>query len=343
MREALALQLFKQAGVPCADSFYVRLFLNGKFYGLFLAVEDVDKRWLARRNFPNTTLLLKSEHYKYSNLRAPDSRLDCPQTAPDQDYPGKGRGKGRDCPMVYQVVNPPLPGGPWDRRWDGVINNFTTSLQEVVNRVSWAGVNDSFVRGFWELRVNVGEVVNEMAVQTLILNIDRCSKNHYIYRTPDGRFGLIPYDVEDAFATDFRSNHAARSCLAQGWACKDSGCLLSCGDFNSIYACDRSHPQDTADRSTYNHLSDGILGTPPLRERYLQRLRQLADTFSSSGHIEKEIRDTAAYIAADARADMKLWSIAGNYDDNVAALISQVQTRRGQLYDQLDRARQSSG
>jgi hypothetical protein len=146
MREALALQLFKQAGVPCADSFYVRLFLNGKFYGLFLAVEDIDKRWLARRNFANTTLLLKSEHYKYSNLRAPDSRLDCPQTAPDQDYPGKGRGKGRDCPIIYQVVNPPLPT-PWDRRWDGVINNFTTSLQEVVNRVSWAGVNDSFVRG----------------------------------------------------------------------------------------------------------------------------------------------------------------------------------------------------
>ena len=87
MREALALQLFKQAGVPCADAFYVRLYLNGNFYGLYLAVEDIDKRWLARRSFPNTTLLLKSEHYKY--------RRDC-----------RGGGYARPVSHLWPLIPP---------------------------------------------------------------------------------------------------------------------------------------------------------------------------------------------------------------------------------------------
>lgn len=153
--------------------------------------------------------------------------------------------------MIYQVVHPPLPGGPWDRRWDGVVNNFTTSLQEVVNRVSWAGINDSFVKGFWQLRVNVGEVVNEMAVQTLILNIDRCSKNHYIHRTPDGRFGLIPYDVEDAFATDWRSNHAARSCSARdGAAATAAACCPAATSTASTCATASTHKTHKIGRHT---------------------------------------------------------------------------------------------
>jgi hypothetical protein len=337
LREAMALKTFKEAGVPCADWFYVRLYVNGRIDGLYLVTEELDRRWLARRGFSNATLLIKTNHWKYANLRAPDPRLDCPQTAPDQDYRGKGHGKGRDCPMVYDIVNPQLQNS-WDRLYDNVLNNFSTSLQQVVDRVSWAGPNDSFVQGFWDLRVNVGEVINEMAVQTLIFNVDRCAKNHYIFRTPDARWGLIPYDVEDAFATDFRSNHLPRSCAAQGWACRDAGCLLSCGEYNSISLCDRTHPQDAIERSTYNHLVDGILHNPPLRARYLARLRQLTDLYSNSGWLEREIRNVAAYIAQDAKVDMLLWKISGTFEGNVAALISQVQTRRGQLYDQIVKA-----
>jgi hypothetical protein len=48
----------------------------------------------------------------------------------------------------------------------------------VADRVWWAGANDSFVKGFWELRLNISEVVMEMAAQTLMLNVDRCTKNH---------------------------------------------------------------------------------------------------------------------------------------------------------------------
>ena len=67
---------------------------------------------------------------------------------------------------------------PWDRSHDGLINAFTVSIQTVADRVWYFGTNDSFVKGFWDLRVNLSNVVTEMAAQTLIHNIDRCTKNH---------------------------------------------------------------------------------------------------------------------------------------------------------------------
>ena len=47
-------------------------------------VEEIDKAWLNRQRMPPDTMLLKAQHWLYSNLRAPDMRLECPQTTPDQ-------------------------------------------------------------------------------------------------------------------------------------------------------------------------------------------------------------------------------------------------------------------
>jgi hypothetical protein len=99
--------------------------------------------------------------------------------------------------------------------------------------------------------------------------------------------------------------------------------------------CDRTHPQDRFERTTFNHLVDGVLYTPPLRDAYLRRLLTLTDKYSASGWLEREIRATAAFIGADAREDMRLWALPGSFDSNVEALVAQVKTRRGQLYDQL--------
>ena len=64
IREALALRLMKEVGVPSQESLYVRLFLNGEFYGLYLMVEEIDSTWLQRQNWPADTMLLKAQHWK---------------------------------------------------------------------------------------------------------------------------------------------------------------------------------------------------------------------------------------------------------------------------------------
>ena len=52
------------------------------------------------------------------------------------------------------------------------------SIEQVANRVFYYGSNDSFVLAFWNQRVDTPQVVTEMAAQTLMLNVDRCTKNH---------------------------------------------------------------------------------------------------------------------------------------------------------------------
>ncbi len=64
------------------------------------------------------------------------------------------------------------------------------------------------------------------------------------------RWAVIPMDLEDAFATDSRDGY--RNCAAEGYPCKDAFCYLSCPQFHSIFMCDKDHPQDWVDRSTYN-------------------------------------------------------------------------------------------
>ena len=63
MRKALALRFLDALGVPVPAARYVRLFINGQFYGLYLLVEIVDKRFLQRRGMNENGHLFKADHW----------------------------------------------------------------------------------------------------------------------------------------------------------------------------------------------------------------------------------------------------------------------------------------
>ena len=89
---------------------------------------------------------------KYSNLRRPDTRSECPFTTPDADYWPRGRGT---CPQIFSEE-----GYPYGRTPDLGL------LEALATRIS-AGDLSSFDRD---------NVVGEMAVQTAMLHQDRCTK-----------------------------------------------------------------------------------------------------------------------------------------------------------------------
>ena len=50
-----------------------------------------------------------------------------------------------------------------------------------------------------------------MAAQTLVLSVDRCTKNYYIHRDSDTlEWRRIPWDLEDTFPVDYRDG-------VEGW------------------------------------------------------------------------------------------------------------------------------
>jgi hypothetical protein len=60
MRKALALRFLEQLGVPAAAARHVRVRQNGTFFGLYLMVEQVDERFLARKGFSPDGRLFKA-------------------------------------------------------------------------------------------------------------------------------------------------------------------------------------------------------------------------------------------------------------------------------------------
>jgi len=336
MRKALALRFMETLGVPAATSRHVRVRQNGAFFGLYLMVEQVDERFLQRKGFSPDGRLFKAAHWKYSNLRPPDLSLQCPFAVPDQDWWPRGA-VGTTCPMiVYSEASHghqagPAAGGPPSAPHERELADLALAV----------------ARGDLSGFASLDAVVLELAAQTAMLHHDRCTKNRFYYRAPvsqGGKWSVIPYDLKDAFATDNRGN--GRDCAALGTPCSnaESYCILSCPDFNSIFFCDAMHPQDTFPesdgRSTYNHLVDAVLRNATLRAAYLAKLRWVADTYLSTGWLQRTVGELRDAVAASARADNALWH-AGDVDAGVTALLAQMATRRGQIYAQLATAASS--
>jgi hypothetical protein len=222
MRKALALRFMEELRVPAAAARHVRLRQNGAFYGLYLMVEQVDKVFLARKGLAPEGHLFKAAHWKYSNLRAPDTHSECPFTAPDYDYWPRGEGK---CPIIFSEA---AEGAPHLREVEALA----------------AAVNAGDLSAF-----DINAVVTEMAAQTAMLHHDRCTKNRFYHKDPNSNrwtvrascvrlrmralamqllraqqaewlvraAQVIPYDMKDAFATDNRGS--GRNCAAEGNPC----------------------------------------------------------------------------------------------------------------------------
>ena len=312
MRKPLALRFMEALGVPVASWRYIRLHQNGAFYGLYVLVEEVDPSFLARKGLDPAGPLFKADHWKYSNLRVPDLKSECPFTAPDYDYWPRGVGK---CPVIFQEAGQPrgsIPGiGP---------------LHQLALRVNAGNLEG----------LDMSAVVTEMAVQTAMLHQDRCTKNRYYHlNASNGRWTVIPYDLKDTFATDNRGD--GRNCAAEGNPCSNtpSYCILSCEAFNSPAFCDGGHPQDTFPesdgRSTYNHLVDAVLKDKAWRTAYYKTLRYIMDNYLSTGWLQAQVASMKALIQVDAKEDNAKWH-AGDIDAGVLALLDQMHTRRSQLY-----------
>ena len=85
--------------------------------------------------------------------------------------------------------------------------------------------------------VDVASLVNEMAVQTMMLNADRLTKNFYSYFRPDtGQWSRIPWDLESAFGI---------SRGLGGEPALDYAVEVSDQWTSPLYG-DRNHPQDIA-------------------------------------------------------------------------------------------------
>ena len=316
LRESLAAAAFKRVGVPAPAAKHIVLRQNGDFYGLYVMVENVDVAFLERHGYDPSGPLFKAVHWKYSNLRPAAASWKPCTYASEWDW------SWGPCPEVYRHGNK-------DRIDEWAAKGELQSLLESLDAVNSRGDTSAL----WAA-VEVDTVVKEMAAQTAMLHQDRCAKNYYMFKSrSSGKWLRIPWDMEDAFATDYR-NSEGRCDAGGATACRtdsDTYCVQSCEWWNSPFFCDAQHPQDifheSDGRSTWNHLVNAVLVDGGARTGYLRELKRQLHALHFSGWLEDEARALGDRIRGDANRDSEKWGI-GNMDRGLEALVRQMRERR---------------
>lgn len=339
LREALASATMRKLGVDASATKHVALRLNGRFYGLYVLVEQVDSAFLERRGRDPDGPLFKAVHWKYSNLRprAPAWRP-CAYAA-EWEIPGWGK----ECPEVYRYSTGGLSkkDDPDARKKrELAARRSLDSLIDVLAEINSAAPGDTAATSKIWWRVDVPSVAREMAAQTVMLHQDRCAKNYYAYqdeKNSPGKWKTVPWDLEDAFGTDYRSR-AGRCDDGGRKACRlDAGtyCVQSCEWWNSPFFCDRDHPQDvfteSGGRETWNHLVDAMLKDPGAKTAYFREIkRAMALLHGPDEWLANRAKELARRVEEDAKRDAAVWG-RNAPSEGTDALLTQIRERRETL------------
>jgi spore coat protein CotH len=169
LREALALELFRRAGVPAPRYSFVWVTVNGEPWGVYTLVEQVDKKFLADRFGEDRGNLYKIE--KGGLLEYEGSRAG--------DYPY--------FDDLYELKT----------NEDAADHSGLIELLRVL-----AQTDDAKLPGALERVLDVDGTLRALAVNSWLANVDSYSgtgDNLYLYQDGSGRFRYIPWDLNRAF------------------------------------------------------------------------------------------------------------------------------------------------
>ena len=257
LREVLGWELAAAAGAPSQAAFQVRLDQNGGFFGLYHLAELRDGDWRVRNGVDSGALYETTADSLV--VRASEADLHSRHI--------KHTRTGEDYSDLYDLT--------------------------VGVNVGGAAAKHDFLFDNLEL----ADVINEMAVMTLIQQSDQGNHNFWLYRDTDGtgRWSLLPWDLDLTFGRHW-----------DGVASRND---LVVADLNLVHQ-----------RFTANRLTRAILDDPSTEAMYYRRLRTLMDEHLSGGDLEAHIAALVATISPEATLDLAAWPQYGELQDLATAV-----------------------
>lgn len=185
--------------------------------------------------------------------------------------------------------------------------NFS-DLQTLINSLA---LNGSALNNYLFDHVDVPAVVNNMATNIVIQNIDRTVKNFYLYRDSDGtgEWMFFPWDVDLSFGpNELNTNTIVSS--------EDTGNRSS-----HPFMGTQAFPFHSS--GLWNGLLDAIIDRPDTRAMFLRRLRTLGDGFLNTTYYENRIDALVADLTQDAALDRARWGSSGNFNGTTLSLLGE--------------------
>ncbi|RIK78383.1 MAG: hypothetical protein DCC68_15310 [Planctomycetota bacterium] len=179
-----------------------------------------------------------------------------------------------------------------------------SDLQALINGLAQSG---TALERFIFDNVDISAMVNFMAVDVILQNIDATDKNFYIYRDTegDGEWEMLPWDLDlvlgpNALNTD--------TIVAQSDAPPGNTSHPFLGTLAFPY------------NGRKNHLFDAIVNTPRTREMFLRRVRSLMDQFLGAAttpaeqrYFEKRLDELVALLGPDVLLDKARWGANAHF------------------------------
>jgi hypothetical protein len=168
LREPLAHLVFAEAGVAnCQVKRYARIYLNGKYWGLYYQLEQPGRDYLKR------------------NGRDPDGDLFKCYTA------GRPSPSGSYSASDFQNKTQKEPHY-------NLLHEFLTSMDSL---------SGAELSAYVKKHVNAEDFAAYLAATALVMNSDHVGKNYYLYRdSKTERWSMFPWDLDLTFGRNFECN-----------------------------------------------------------------------------------------------------------------------------------------
>ncbi|KAI1321193.1 hypothetical protein EDD11_007759 [Mortierella claussenii] len=194
IREKIYVDILNSLGVPAQQAAYVRLFMNGRPVGLFVAVEEMKKHWIKKVLHPDVKKVKPGALWKMNACCDREANLEWlgPTT--------KSYALGDN----YKNI---LPGqNPKDDLMQDLIK-FMKDLKDYNPKE----VEDPIA--FWEERLDLDLFLRSMAMEYLAGAWDsywNSGSNFQMYNDPiTGKWTWLPTDFDDTFGTSFENKFAS--------------------------------------------------------------------------------------------------------------------------------------
>ena len=168
-KEVLAYDIYRRY-LPAAEANYLKVNVQGNYLGLYINIEPIDKHFLEK-------------HY------------------------GETDGVLFKCDPV-QRFNQPGPSGNSDLEWLGSDSTLYYNHYDLKSDYGWQELLDliyilNHEPEYLDSVLNIDRVLWAFALNTTIPNLDSYNglypHNYYLYKTKDGLFQMIPWDLSESF------------------------------------------------------------------------------------------------------------------------------------------------
>jgi hypothetical protein len=285
----VAGRIFESANIPAPQVRLARLFVNGVYYHYMTDMEHPDEQMLERafKSFGQTDIKI-GDYFKsvgWYGVQGPytwgDERVlapiaACPKWTVDQLY-------------AYTYDR----GAPEYKSGSAEVREMVEALNKARDMDAAAGPNvHTAKRAFFEKTFDVPLTTKYIALVNWMVPWDDFFQNHFLYRKPDGKWTLMPWDFDNMFGS-WRSKEDERAGLTSAQS------SFFIGEFDN--RSNRGTDEDPDKKQWKSYLKDAYIKA--YREEIKAELGKALTKELAPAMVDKYLADIlAAYVRSEADA-----------------------------------------